>query len=179
MEIHGESDPVLFEKEIRDARDKGDSVGGIVSLTITGCPSGLGDPVFGKLDSLLAGALMGIGGVKGIEIGSGFAATRMLGSEHNDPMTPDGYLSNNAGGILGGISSGQDIIIRLAVKPTASINKIQNTIDRTGNQRTITVGGRHDPCIAIRIVPVAEAMAALVILDTLLEQEKYAAWKVQ
>ncbi len=179
VEIHGESDPALFEKEIKEARDKGDSVGGIVSLTISGCQSGLGDPVFGKLDALLAGALMGIGGVKGIEIGSGFAASGMLGSEHNDPMTPEEYLSNNAGGILGGISSGQDITIRLAVKPTASICKPQNTIDKTGNQRSITVGGRHDPCIAIRIVPVAETMAALVILDTLLEQEKYAAWKEQ
>lgn len=176
-EIHGNSDPTMFDQEIREAKDRGDSVGGIISLTITGCPSGLGDPVFGKLDSLLAGALMGIGGVKGIEIGAGFAAARMFGSEHNDPMIPGGYLSNNAGGILGGISNGQDITLRLAVKPTPSICSPQNTIDLEGNQRTIVVGGRHDPCIALRIVPVAEAMAALVILDTLLEQEKYSAWR--
>ncbi len=179
LEIHGQTDPSHFETEIREARNNGDSVGGIISLTITGCQSGLGDPVFGKLDALLAGALMGIGGVKGIEIGSGFAASRMLGSEHNDPMTPEGYLSNNAGGILGGISNGQDILIRLAVKPTPSISSPQNTIDCNGNPRSITVIGRHDPCIVLRIVPVAEAMAALVILDTLLEHEKYAPWKDQ
>ncbi len=177
LEIHGESDPALFEKEIREAREKGDSVGGIVSITISGCPSGLGDPVFRKLDALLAGALMGIGGVKGIEIGSGFSAPKMFGSEHNDPMSPEGYLSNNAGGILGGISNGQEIIIRLAIKPTPSISIPQNTIDISGNPRSITIGGRHDPCIALRIVPVAEAMAALVILDTLLEQEKFTAWR--
>jgi len=177
VEIHGNTNPEVFDQEIRDARDRGDSVGGVISLTITGCQSGLGDPVFGKLDALLAGALMSIGGVKGIEIGSGFAGSRMLGSEHNDPMTPEGYESNHAGGILGGISNGQDIVIRLAVKPTPSICSPQNTIDQAGNPRTIIIGGRHDPCIALRIIPVAEAMAALVIIDTLLEQEKYGAWK--
>jgi chorismate synthase len=176
VEVHGVLDPALFDDEIRAARDKGDSVGGIISLTITGCPSGLGDPVFGKLDALLAGALMGIGGVKGIEIGSGFAASKMLGSEHNDPMTPDGYCSNNAGGILGGISNGQNIELRLAVKPTPSIRSEQQTIDLHHNSQKIVVGGRHDPCIALRIVPVAEAMAALVIIDVLLEQEKYSSW---
>ncbi|MDD1730499.1 MAG: chorismate synthase [Methanospirillum sp.] len=177
IEIHGNCDPATFEHEIRDARDRGDSVGGVISLTITGCPAGLGDPVFGKLDALLAAALMSIGGVKGIEIGSGFAGARMYGSEHNDPMSPEGYLSNNAGGILGGISSGQDILVRLAVKPTPSICILQSTIDQSGNPRSIVVGGRHDPCIALRIVPVAEAMAALVLMDALLEQDTYAAWK--
>lgn len=177
IEIHGNCDPEGFDHEIRSARDRGDSVGGIISLTITGCPPGLGDPVFGKLDALFAAALMSIGGVKGIEIGAGFAAARMCGSEHNDPMTPGGYLSNYAGGILGGISSGQDISIRLAVKPTPSICSPQNTVDQSGNPRTIIVGGRHDPCIALRIVPVAEAMAALVLIDVLLEQDKYAVWK--
>lgn len=172
-EIHGNNNPESFGDEIRSARDQGDSVGGIISLIISGCPPGLGDPVFGKLDALLASALMSIGGVKGIEIGSGFSAVRMYGSEHNDPMTSEGYLSNHAGGILGGISTGQNIIIRLAVKPTPSICSPQKTIDQSGISRIITVGGRHDPCIVLRIVPVAEAMAALVILDTLLEQEKY------
>lgn len=176
IEVHGVSDPDLFPDEIRSARDRGDSVGGVISLIITGCPPGLGDPVFGKLDALLAAALMGIGGVKGIEIGSGFASARMYGSEHNDPMNSDGYCANNAGGILGGISSGQDIIIRLAIKPTPSIRTQQQTVDKNGASRSIVVGGRHDPCIALRIVPVAEAMAALVIIDTLLEQEKYQTW---
>ena len=172
-EIHGNTDPDAFGDEIRAARERGDSVGGIISLTITGCPPGLGDPVFGKLDALLASALMSIGGVKGVEIGSGFSAARMYGSEHNDPMNSEGYSSNNAGGILGGISTGQNITIRLGVKPTPSICSPQNTVDQTGRSCSITVGGRHDPCIVLRIVPVAEAMAALVIIDTLLEQDKY------
>lgn len=172
-EIHGVSEPEKFGDVIRRARDLGDSVGGIISMKITGCPCGLGDPVFGKLDALLASALMSIGGVKGIEIGSGFAASRMKGSEHNDPITPDGYRTNHAGGILGGISTGQDIILRIAVKPTPSICLTQDTIDITGAPRKIEVGGRHDPCIALRIVPVAEAMAALTIADTILEQNKY------
>lgn len=171
-EIHGNVNQNAFSDEIRAAREKGDSVGGIVLITVRGCPPGLGDPVFGKLDALLASALMSIGGVKGIEIGSGFSAARMYGSEHNDPMTEKGYESNHAGGILGGISTGQDITIRLAVKPTPSISILQNTIDCYGDMHRISVRGRHDPCIVLRIIPVAEAMAALVIMDTLLEQEK-------
>lgn len=176
IEVHGISDPNLFAREIRSARERGDSVGGVIRITVTGCPSGLGDPVFGKLDALLTGALMGIGGVKGVEIGSGFAASRMYGSEHNDQMAPGTYLSNNAGGILGGISTGQEIIIRMAVKPTPSICLDQQTIDQSATSRVIKVGGRHDPCIAVRIVPVAESMVALVLIDALLEQEKYASW---
>ena len=171
-EIHGESDPKKFIDEIRMAQSRGDSVGGVISLTISGSPPGLGDPVFGKLDALLASAMMSIGGVKGVEIGSGFSAARMFGSEHNDPMSPEGYLSNHAGGILGGISTGQDIILRIAIKPTPSICNPQMTIDSVGMSRTIIVGGRHDPCIALRIVPVSEAMAALVIADLILEQKK-------
>ncbi|HWQ65417.1 MAG TPA: chorismate synthase [Methanospirillum sp.] len=177
IEIAGTTNVDGFADEIRSARERGDSVGGIISITIAGCPPGIGDPVFGKLDGLLAGALMGIGGVKGVEIGSGFSAARMRGSEHNDEMTPDGYISNNAGGILGGISTGQEIIIKIAVKPTPSVRKEQQTIDVNGTQQTIIVGGRHDPCIALRIVPVAEAMAALVVMDALLEQDKYQPWK--
>jgi chorismate synthase len=171
-EIHGNPDPNSFGDEIRGARDRGDSVGGIIRVIIRGCPPGLGDPVFGKLDALLASAFMSIGGVKGIEIGSGFSAARMYGSENNDSMTSTGYESNHAGGILGGISTGQDITIRLAVKPTPSISSLQNTIDCHGIMHQISVKGRHDPCIVLRLVPVAEAMAALVIMDTLLEQEK-------
>jgi chorismate synthase len=172
-EIHGVTDPALFADEIVKARDEGDSVGGIIRVTVIGCPPGLGDPVFGKLDALIAGAMMGIGGVKGVGIGDGFAAAAMKGSEHNDQMDRHGFLSNHAGGILGGISSGADIVVRLAVKPTASISLPQKTVSRTGEEAEIRVKGRHDPCIVPRVLPVAEAMISLVLVDALLEQEKY------
>jgi chorismate synthase len=172
-EVHGRTLPAEIEREILTAKAAGDSVGGIVEITATGCPAGLGDPVFGKLDALIAGAMMGIGAVKGVEIGDGFAAARAFGSQNNDPMTADGFLSNHAGGILGGISSGQDIVVRIAVKPTPSIAKVQQTRDIHGNGCEISVGGRHDPCIVPRIVPVAEAMLALVLLDCVLEEMKY------
>jgi chorismate synthase len=172
-EVHGKTDPVEMEKEILAAKKAGDSVGGIVEITATGCPTGLGDPVFGKLDAQIAGAMMGIGAVKGVEIGDGFAVAGTFGSENNDPMTADGFSSNHAGGILGGISSGQDIIVRIAVKPTPSIATVQQTRDIQGNACEISVGGRHDPCIVPRIVPVAEAMLALVLIDCVLEQAKY------
>jgi chorismate synthase len=171
-EVHGASTPEGIEEEIRVARDQGESVGGVVQLIVSGCPPGLGDPVFGKLDALIAYAMMGIGGVKAVEIGSGVNATKMVGSEHNDQMAPDGYLSNHAGGILGGISSGQEILVRLSIKPTPSVRTLQQTVDTEGMERTISVQGRHDPCIAVRIVPVAEAMMALVLMDALLEQRK-------
>jgi len=173
VEIHGVTEPEAMEAEIRAARDAGDSVGGIVEVTATGCPAGLGDPVFGKLDAAIAGALMGIGAVKGVEIGEGFGAARLFGSEMNDPITADGFASNRAGGILGGISTGQDIVVRIAVKPTPSIRRVQRTVDIAGEEREISVGGRHDPCIAPRIVPVAECMLALVLIDAMLEQAKY------
>ncbi|MFA4823805.1 MAG: chorismate synthase [Methanoregula sp.] len=172
-EVHGRTRPAEIEKEILAAKAAGDSVGGVVQVTATGCPAGLGDPVFGKLDALIAGAMMGIGAVKGVEIGDGFAAARTFGSENNDQMTAEGFSSNHAGGILGGISSGQDIVVRIAVKPTPSIAKVQQTRDIHGNVVEITVGGRHDPCIVPRIVPVAEAMLALVLMDCVLEQMKY------
>ena len=172
-EIHGVTDPGYFAAEIEKAKAEGDSVGGIIRVTATGCPPGLGDPVFSKLDALIAGAMMGIGGVKGVSIGDGFDAARMKGSEHNDPMDRHGFRSNHAGGILGGISSGADIVVRLAVKPTASISLPQKTISRTGEEAEIRVKGRHDPCIVPRVVPVAEAMLSLVLVDALFEQEKY------
>jgi chorismate synthase len=172
-EVHGRSAPDEIEREILAAKKAGDSVGGIVEIVARGVPTGLGDPVFGKLDALIAGAMMGIGAVKGVEIGDGFAVAGRFGSENNDPMTHDGFLSNHAGGILGGISSGQDIVVRIAVKPTPSIAKTQQTRDIHGNVVEISVGGRHDPCIVPRIVPVAEAMLALVLVDCLLEQKKY------
>jgi chorismate synthase len=170
--VHGKTTPEEIEREIISVKETGDSVGGIVEITAAGCPSGLGDPVFGKLDALIAGAMMGIGAVKGVEIGDGFAVAGKFGSENNDPMTKEGFLSNHAGGILGGISSGQDIVVRIAVKPTPSIAKIQQTRDVHGNVVDISVSGRHDPCIVPRIMPVAEAMLALVLMDCMLEQAK-------
>ena len=171
--VHGKTDPQKIENEILGAKSAGDSVGGIAEITATGCPAGLGDPVFGKLDAGIAAAMMGIGAVKGVEIGDGFAVAERFGSENNDPMTAAGFQSNHAGGILGGISTGQDLVVRIAVKPTPSIAKVQHTRDIHGNATTITIGGRHDPCIVPRILPVAEAMLALVLIDAVLEQEKY------
>ncbi|MGA8378722.1 MAG: chorismate synthase, partial [Methanoregula sp.] len=133
MSVHGKTVPKEIEQEILAAKAAGDSVGGIAEIIATGCPAGLGDPVFGKLDAAIAGAMMGIGAVKGVEIGDGFAVAGRFGSENNDPMTATGFKSNHAGGILGGISSGQDIVVRIAVKPTPSIAKVQQTRDIHGN----------------------------------------------
>jgi len=173
VSVHGRTGAQEIESEILAAKNAGDSVGGIAEIVAKGCPAGLGDPVFSKLDAAIAGAMMGIGAVKGVEIGAGFAVAGRFGSENNDPITKGGFLSNNAGGILGGISSGQEIVVRIAVKPTASIAKPQKTIDASGNDASITVKGRHDPCIVPRIIPVAEAMLALVLVDAVLEQRKY------
>ena len=172
-EVHGRKTASDMEEEIRSARDAGDSVGGIVEIVAKGCPAGLGDPVFGKLDAMIAGAMMGIGAVKGVEIGDGFGAAALFGHENNDPITSAGFLSNHAGGILGGISTGTDIVVRIAVKPTPSISLDQHTVSTTGDARVISIHGRHDPCIVPRIAPVAESMLALVILDALMEQAKY------
>jgi chorismate synthase len=171
--VHGKTSQKDIGREILIAKEAGDSVGGIVEITAKGCPAGLGDPVFGKLDALIAGAMMGIGAVKGVEIGDGFAVSGRFGSENNDPITKDGFGSNHAGGILGGISTGQEIVVRIAVKPTPSIEKVQQSRDINGNEVEISIKGRHDPCIVPRILPVAEAMLALVIMDCLLEQAKY------
>ena len=157
-----------------EAAARGDSTGGIVECRISGCPAGLGAPVFDKLDADLSKAVLSVGAVKGIEFGSGFACADMLGSEHNDTMDRTGFLSNNAGGILGGISTGDEIVFRAAVKPTPSISREQKTVDEAGNERRITVEGRHDACICPRIVPVLEAMAAIVLADHLLRNEMYA-----
>jgi chorismate synthase len=161
-------DPEASERmaaRIRQAAEAGDSVGGVVEVRVEGVPAGLGDPVFMKLDAELARALVSVGGVKGVEFGDGFACVRMTGSEHNDPMVPGGFLSNHAGGILGGISTGQDLVFRVAVKPTSSIRKAQDTVDTQGRARVVEVRGRHDPCLCPRIVPVAEAMTACVLAD--------------
>jgi chorismate synthase len=143
----------------------GDSCGGVVECRIRGVIPGLGEPVFDKLDADLAKAMLSIGAVKGIEFGAGFASVSMLGSEHNDGMNRDGFMSNHAGGILGGISTGEEIVFRIAVKPTSSISVPQQTIRVSGEEQTIETHGRHDPCICPRIVPVVEAMACLVVED--------------
>jgi chorismate synthase len=168
------ADPEIFETQkaaVEAARADGDSVGGVCEVWIEGLPVGLGDPAFGKLDGLLALACMSIGAVKGVELGAGFASARRRGSENNDPLGPEGPMKNDAGGTLGGISTGAPVVVRLAVKPTSSIAKTQRTIDREGHAADISTQGRHDPCIAPRIVPVAEAMCALVIYDAWLSQQ--------
>ncbi len=154
-----------MEKAILAAKDDEDSVGGIVQLEIKGLPAGLGDPVFDKLDARLAKALLSLGATKGFEIGRGFELCRLRGSQSNDHMGRNGFLSNNAGGITGGISTGQDVIIRVGIKPTSSIAKEQQTMDIDFNDCKIEVHGRHDPCIVPRVIPVIENMAALVIWD--------------
>ena len=168
------ADPETFAAQraaVESARAEGDSVGGVCEVWIEGLPVGLGDPAFGKLDGLLALACMSIGAVKGVELGAGFESARLRGSQNNDPLCPGGPLKNDAGGTLGGISTGAPVVVRLAVKPTSSISKTQKTIDREGNAADISTHGRHDPCIAPRIVPVAEAMCALVIYDAWLTQQ--------
>jgi chorismate synthase len=146
-------------------RKSGDSCGAKITVVATGVPVGWGEPVYGRLDADLASALMGINAVKGVEIGAGFASVAQRGTEHSDEMTPDGFLSNNAGGILGGISTGQDIVASIAVKPTSSIRLDRRSIDKSGNAVIVNTHGRHDPCVGIRATPVAEAMVALVLID--------------
>jgi chorismate synthase len=162
----------LWESRIKDVRSKGDTLGGIVEIQAQGVPPGLGEPVLDKLDARLASALMGVGAVKGVEIGAGFQAARLLGSENNDPILPAGFATNNAGGILGGISSGQPLIIRAAVKPIPSIAKPQCTVDHRGQAQELTIKGRHDICAIPRIVPVLKAMACLTLADMVLLQRR-------
>jgi chorismate synthase len=173
VSVHGAEGEEAMAAEIGAAAARGDSVGGIVEVVATGVPAGLGDPVFGKLDAAIAGALMGIGAVKGVEIGDGFAVAARFGSENNDPILPDGFATNRAGGILGGISTGAPVVARCAVKPTPSIALPQRTVDTEGRPVEVRIGGRHDPCIAPRLVPVAEAMLGLVLADALLVHEVY------
>jgi len=146
-------------------RKSGDSCGAKITVVATGVPVGWGEPVYGRLDADLAQAMMGINAVKGVEIGAGFAAVTQTGTEHSDEMTPHGFLSNNAGGILGGISSGQDVVVTIAVKPTSSVRLDRCSIDKAGNAVVVNTRGRHDPCVGIRATPIAEAMLALVLAD--------------
>ncbi len=161
-----------WEALLDRTRKAGSSVGAIVEVTASGVPAGLGEPVYGKLDADLAAAMMGINAVKGVEIGHGFAAALLSGEENADEMRMDGdtvtFLANHAGGIQGGISTGQDIVVRFAVKPTSSILSPRKTVDSAGNERDIMTKGRHDPCVGIRAVPVGEAMMAIVLADHLM-----------
>jgi chorismate synthase len=155
---------------IEAARADHDSVGGVVEVVARGVPAGWGDPTMEKLDGEIARALMSIPALKGIEIGDGFAIARLRGSQSNDAMAATGFASNRAGGILGGISTGQEIVARVAVKPASSIGRPQQTVDTGGRETTIEVGGRHDPCICPRVVPVAEAMLAIALANAYLRQ---------
>jgi chorismate synthase len=159
-----------MESAIERARDEKDSVGGIIECLVTGLPAGLGEPVFDKVDALLAHAILSIGATKGIEFGDGFSVADKRGSQNNDAMDCNGFSTNHAGGMYGGITSGTSLLFRTAIKPTASIGIPQQTLDIEGNERTILVEGRHDPCICVRIVPVIEAMTAITLLSLWYDQ---------
>jgi chorismate synthase len=146
-------------------RKDGDSVGGGITVAATGVPPGWGEPVYDRFDADLAHALMGINAVKGVEIGAGFASIAQRGTEHGDEMTPQGFLGNNAGGVLGGITTGQDIVARIAIKPTSSIRTPRRSINIRNEGVMVETLGRHDPCVAIRATPIAEAMLAIVLMD--------------
>ena len=169
-------DPKAAEKMIgliESVRREGDSVGGTVEVVSQGLPSGLGDPVFNKLDADLARALMSIGGIRGFEVGMGFGVVEKKGSQVNDLMYKKedgtlGFRTNNSGGLLGGITSGADLVVRIAIKPTSSISQVQDTVDKKGEKTQLQVKGRHDPCLCPRAVPIAEAMVNLVLIDHLL-----------
>ncbi|MFM2481023.1 chorismate synthase [Celerinatantimonas sp. YJH-8] len=159
-----------LDEYMRDLKKQGDSIGAKISVVATKVPVGLGEPVFDRLDADIAHALMGINAVKGVEIGDGFGVVTQHGSEHRDTLTPEGFASNHAGGILGGISSGQNIIAHLALKPTSSITVPGKTINLQGESTDVVTKGRHDPCVGIRAVPIAEAMLAIVLMDHFMRQ---------
>ena len=169
-------DPEAAERMINlieSVRKEGDSVGGTVEVVSQGLPTGLGEPVFNKLDADLARALMSIGGIRGFEMGMGFGVVERKGSQVNDLMYKKedgtlGFKTNNSGGLLGGITSGADLVVRIAIKPTSSISQVQDTVDKEGEKTQLRVKGRHDPCLCPRAVPIAEAMVNLVLVDHLL-----------
>jgi chorismate synthase len=146
-------------------RKDGDSVGARINIVATGVPVGLGEPVFDKFEADVAHSLMSIGAVKGVEFGAGFAAVAQKGTEHRDEISPAGFKSNSSGGTLGGITSGQDVLVSIAMKPTSSIRLPGETIDKSGNSTEIVTTGRHDPCVGLRAAPIAEAMLAIVLMD--------------
>jgi chorismate synthase len=157
-----------LEAHMDALRRAGDSCGARIEVRASGVPVGLGEPLFDKLDADIAWAMMGINAVKGVEIGDGFGVVAQRGSQHGDELSADGFRSNHAGGVLGGISTGQDLVVRIAIKPTSSIRVPKASIDRAGQPTTIETGGRHDPCVGIRATPIAEAMLALVVMDHVL-----------
>jgi chorismate synthase len=159
-----------LEKHMDSLRKSGDSCGARISAMATNVPAGLGEPIYGKLDADLASAMMGINAAKAVEIGAGFACVDQLGTEHRDEITPDGFLSNHAGGILGGISSGQDVLVSVAFKPASSLRIPCRSIDIEGKAVEVITRGRHDPCVGIRATPIVEAMLALVLMDHVLRQ---------
>ncbi len=161
-----------WQERVAKVRGAGDSLGGIVRIEARQVPAGLGEPVFQKLDAMLAAALMSVGAVKGVEVGAGFGAARMLGSENNDCMSSQGFMSNNSGGILAGISSGQHIILHAAIKPIPTLGLVQDSIDAQGTAIKLSVGGRHDICAIPRVVPVLRSMVALTLADALLLQRR-------
>ena len=154
-----------LDRFMNELREQGDSIGAKISVLATNMPVGLGEPVFDKLEADIAKGLMSINAVKGVEIGAGFAAVSQRGSEHRDEISADGFAKNDAGGTLGGISSGQDLLASIALKPTSSISVPGKTIDRSGRDTEIVTKGRHDPCVGLRATPIAEAMVALVLID--------------
>jgi chorismate synthase len=158
----------VIAKMIDELRSEGDSVGAEVTVRATDVPVGLGEPVFDKLDAALAGALMGINAVKAVQIGDGVHVVAQRGTQHRDEIDRSGFLSNHAGGVLGGISSGQDLVAKISLKPTSSLTTPGRTVDRHGNEVEVVTKGRHDPCVGIRAVPIAEAMMAIVLMDHLL-----------
>lgn len=160
-----------MEKRLAAVRAEGDTLGGVVEIIVRGCPAGLGEPVFEKVDAVLAAALMSIGSVKAVEIGDGFSVAEKCGSEVNDQMGKKGFLSNHAGGILAGITSGEEIIVRVYCKPIPSIAQEQQTLDEQGRVKKIKIQGRHDICVLPRIVPVCEAMVSIVLADFWLRQK--------
>jgi len=157
-----------MESFMQALNKEGNSVGAKITVIARNVPPGLGEPIFDRLDADLAHALMSINAVKGMELGAGFDSVAQKGTEHRDEMSPEGFLSNNAGGVLGGISTGQDIVAHIALKPTSSIRLPGKSIDRHGNAIDVVTHGRHDPCVGIRATPIAEAMMAIVVMDHLL-----------
>jgi len=154
-----------LEEYMDGLRKEGDSVGARINVVASGMPVGLGEPLFDRLDADIAHAMMGINAVKGVEIGAGFRSVAQHGSEHGDELTETGFLSNNAGGVLGGISTGQDLTVSIAIKPTSSIRTPRHSIDKAGQPAIVETFGRHDPCVGIRATPIAEGMLALVLID--------------
>jgi chorismate synthase len=164
------ADVSALESYMDALRKAGDSCGARIRVTASGVPMGLGEPLFDKLDADIAWAMMGINAVKGVEIGAGFASVSQRGTTHGDSLSPEGFRSNNAGGMLGGISTGQDLEVSIAIKPTSSISSPRETINTRGEATQVVTKGRHDPCVGIRATPIAEAMLALVVMEHALRQ---------